>query len=401
MVSAIARDAAGNQTTQFLEVTVDNTPPTISLIAPTAGSVVSGNAVTIAASAFDNIAVAGVQFQSDGINVGFAAGRANVAASANGASVSASSTLNSQFPVSAVIDGDRNGTAWGNGGGWNDATPGSFPDYVEIAFSSTKTIDEVDVFTLQDDFANAVNPIPGQTFTKYGITTFEVRYWNGESWALIPGASVSGNQQVWRQIKFAPVSTPRIRVIVTGAVDDWSRIIEIEAYSAALPAGNAPPCSRVWDTTTVVDGIHALTAIARDEAGNSQTSSVASVFVSNGSGGALSSSFFKRSPVNAASDLSRSATLNWAASNGATSYEYCVDTTNNNSCDTGWTSTAGTSVGIGGLNSSTTYYWQVRARNAAGAIEADNGKWWNFTTLQVNSVNVAAAVNGALARHLK
>src|SRR6476469_6484476 len=42
IVSAIARDAAGNQTTQFLEVTVDNTPPTISLIAPTAGSVVSG-----------------------------------------------------------------------------------------------------------------------------------------------------------------------------------------------------------------------------------------------------------------------------------------------------------------------------------------------------------------------
>jgi hypothetical protein len=32
-----------------------------------------------------------------------------------------------------------------------------------------------------------------------------------------------------------------------------------------------------------------------------------------------------------------------------------------------------------------TYYWQVRAINAGGTVEADNGTWWSFTTTSAPS----------------
>jgi hypothetical protein len=50
--------------------TTDSTPPTVSLTAPSNGATVSGTNVTLSANASDNVAVAGVQFQLDGSNLG-------------------------------------------------------------------------------------------------------------------------------------------------------------------------------------------------------------------------------------------------------------------------------------------------------------------------------------------
>src|SRR5262249_28123429 len=47
----------------------DTTPPTISITAPADGATVSG-VVTVSANASDNIAVAGVQFKLDGVDLG-------------------------------------------------------------------------------------------------------------------------------------------------------------------------------------------------------------------------------------------------------------------------------------------------------------------------------------------
>jgi len=71
-LTAVARDAAGNTTTSAaVVVTVNNadtTAPTVSLIAPPAGTV-SGT-VTVSANATDNVGVVGVQFKLDGANLG-------------------------------------------------------------------------------------------------------------------------------------------------------------------------------------------------------------------------------------------------------------------------------------------------------------------------------------------
>lgn len=102
------------------------------------------------------------------------------------------------------------------------------------------------------------------------------------------------------------------------------------------------------------------------------------------------SAFVKSAPVNGAVNQAANPTLSWGASSSATSYEYCYDTINNNGCDGVWISTGtNTSIGLSGLANSATYYWQVRAINAGGAVQADGGSEWSFTT------SAAAVVPGA------
>lgn len=63
---AIATDTAGNTATSTtISVTVDNTAPTVSLTAPSNGSLLWGTAVALSATATDNIAVSKVDFYRD------------------------------------------------------------------------------------------------------------------------------------------------------------------------------------------------------------------------------------------------------------------------------------------------------------------------------------------------
>jgi uncharacterized membrane protein len=98
--------------------------------------------------------------------------------------------------------------------------------------------------------------------------------------------------------------------------------------------------------------------------------------------GAAPGAFSKSSPANGATSLSTSAMLNWGVSIGATSYEYCIDTSHDNACS-GWTSVgASTSVGLTSLAPSTAYSWQVRANNIGGTTYANGNPttFWSFTT---------------------
>jgi hypothetical protein len=163
----------------------------------------------------------------------------NFAASASGASASASSTYGAGFDPVTVINGDRKGVNWYSGGGWNDATRDSFPDWVQIDFnckrdgetvsSCKQTIDEINVFTLQDNYGSPADPSETMTFTTWGITSFAVQYHDGSTWVTIPNGNVSGNNKVWRKFTFAPVRTYKVRVLVNNALSSYSRITEIEA----------------------------------------------------------------------------------------------------------------------------------------------------------------------------
>lgn len=73
----------------------------------------------------------------------------------------------------------------------------------------------------------------GQSFSLYGVTDFQVHYWTGTEWALVPGGTVAANTQVWRQLLFSPITTTAIRITVTGALDTWTRLTEVEAYTSA------------------------------------------------------------------------------------------------------------------------------------------------------------------------
>ncbi|MDQ3800104.1 MAG: discoidin domain-containing protein [Acidobacteriota bacterium] len=163
--------------------------------------------------------------------------RFNLALASAGAVATGSSTYDqTRFPASSAINGDRAGYGWGSGtGGWADATPGSFPDSLEVTFDTVKKISEINVFTVQDNYNNPVEPTLETTFSLYGITSFDVQYWDSgiANWTTI--SSVSNNNKVWRQFQFPAVTTNAIRIVVNGAVSgsfptNYSRITEVEAW---------------------------------------------------------------------------------------------------------------------------------------------------------------------------
>ena len=149
---------------------------------------------------------------------------------APGGLTSASSQISANYPAVSTINGDRRGLNWNNGGGWNDATVNTHPDWLQIDFNSSKTIDEINVITLQDNPATSAEPTESMTFTLYGLTGYSVQYWNGSAWATVPGGSVSGNNKVWRKFTFSPVTTTKIRVLTSSSPDAHSRLTEVKAW---------------------------------------------------------------------------------------------------------------------------------------------------------------------------
>jgi hypothetical protein len=157
----------------------------------------------------------------------------NVAASANGGTAAASSTVNASFPASNCISGSRDSTkngGWGNGGGWNDGTQNIWPDTFDVTFNATYQINEIDVITLKDQYTVPGVPTLTDTFNSYGIIDFLVQYWDGSSFQTI--ATVTANNNVWRQFLFTPISTNQIRITINMGGQGYSRLVEIEAWTA-------------------------------------------------------------------------------------------------------------------------------------------------------------------------
>ena len=90
------------------------------------------------------------------------------------------------------------------------------------------------------------------------------------------------------------------------------------------------------------------------------------------------------SPANGATNTSTSQTLSWGAVSGATSYDVYFGTT---STPTFMRNQAGTTYNPGTLLSTTTYYWKVIPKNAAG--DALSCSTWSFTTKAPGCLNAS------------
>ncbi len=205
-----------------------------------------------------------------------AGGSIDVALASNGGVASASSTYSAAFPVAAIINGDRAGLNWGNGGGWNDATYNVWPDWVQINFSGPQTIDHVIVYTLQDNYANPVDPPDTLTFSLYGVTAFQVQGWNGSAWVNL-GAAVSGNNLVKRTVNFSAFTTTQIRVNITAALAGYSRLTEVEAWTSTGP----PPSGTTLASSANPSRVGLSVTFTATVTGTNPTGNVA--FTSNGS----------------------------------------------------------------------------------------------------------------------
>jgi len=171
-------------------------------------------------------------------------GGINVALAANGAVASASSS----YPSSANEDdspatannGDRTGKVGSIPSVWNDAAPAnSFPDWLQVDFNGSQSIGEIDVFTIQDNWQNPSEPTESMSFSSYGLTSYEVQYWDGSAWITVPNGSVTGNNKVWRKFTFSPIATNKIKVLTHASGDGYSRINELEAWTASSESSSA------------------------------------------------------------------------------------------------------------------------------------------------------------------
>src|SRR5437660_1483685 len=235
-------------------------------------------------------------------------GGTNVALAANGGVASASSIYSSNFPVTAVNDGDRLGLNWGNGGGWADGTANVWPDWVEIDFNASYPINEIDFFTLQDNYQNPSPPTLNMTFTLYGVTDFEVQYWTGSAWTDVPGGAVTGNNHVWRQFTFANITTAKIRVLINNSLATYSRVTEIEAYKAGANPTPTPTATVPSSPTPIPSPTSTPTPTAVPGGTNV-------ALAANGGVASASSTYSNNFPVRAVNDGDRLG-LNWGNGGG-------------------------------------------------------------------------------------
>ena len=166
--------------------------------------------------------------------------RQNVAASTNGGAATASETNSAPYAPSGAINGDRKlyaNNAWAN-------STATFPQWLQVDFNGSKDIDEVDVFSVQDNAGSPSEPTPTMTFSAYGLTAFQVQYWNGSAWTTVPNGNITGNNLVWKQITFSAITTTKIRVWITGSSDGYSRMTELEAWG--VPTGSSSNSTVQW-----------------------------------------------------------------------------------------------------------------------------------------------------------
>ena len=217
-LTAVARDAAGNQTTSAaIAVTVtntspDTTPPTVSMTAPSSGATVSGT-MKVTASASDNVGVVGVQFKLDGANLG-----AEITVAPYSISWGTTTSSNATHTMTAVAR-DAAG---------NQAT--SAPVLVTVSNSTVQNLSTVSI----------TSPTNSATLSS------------------VVGLSATASDSV---------GVAGVQFRVDGA--NWGNEI------------TSPPYATNWNTNKVSNGSHILTAVERNNAGKLTTSSGVTVQVGN------------------------------------------------------------------------------------------------------------------------
>jgi hypothetical protein len=145
------------------------------------------------------------------------------------------------FEPSFAIDGVLHTTSAG-GNYWRDEH--GLPSYLEVDFHRLRTIDEIDVITIQvPGYETGVDPSESdpKSFSSQGAENFEVKYLVGTEWKTVPNGLIVGNNRAFVKITFLPIAktikTSKIRVYVTksagpGGGDGIARIVELQAWGS-------------------------------------------------------------------------------------------------------------------------------------------------------------------------
>jgi len=302
-LSATARDAAGNQQTATVSVTVanDTTPPTVSLTSPAANTVVTGT-IAIGASASDDVGVVSVQFAVDGVNLGGERTAAPYVVEWN------SGTAPNGVHVLSAAARDAAGnqqTATVSVTVANDATPPTV-SLTSPAANAVVTGTIAFAAVAADDHGVAgvqfavdgINFGAEQTTAPYRASWDSATVPNGAHVLTATARDAAGNQQTATVVVSVAndttppdisLTTPSADAVVTGTIafgalaSDDVGVAGVQFAIDGVNLGSevgADPFATTWNTSTVPNGAHVLTATARDAAGNQRTASV-TVVVAN------------------------------------------------------------------------------------------------------------------------
>jgi hypothetical protein len=323
-ISARARDTAGNTATSSVIVTVQNgvpgdtTPPAVSMSAPANGATVSGT-VTVSAGASDNVAVVGVQFILDGSNLGAEDTSGPYSISWNTTSVAnGSHTLRARArdaagntTTSATITVNVQNQAPGSG----DTAPPSVSISAPVNGAtvantisiSANASDNVGVVGVQFLLKGA-NLGGEDTTSPFTISWNTAGVSNGSYTLSARARDAAGNMQtsagitITVQNQVVSDTTPPTVVMTSpanGSTVSGNVTVSANATDNVAVAGvqfrlngqllgpedNAAPYSLLWNAAGVPAGTHALSATARDAAGNTSTSATVTVTVQNAQAG--------------------------------------------------------------------------------------------------------------------
>src|SRR5271155_1304168 len=299
-LTAVATDTGENSATSaVVKVTVNNsdtTPPTVSITSPANNSTVSG-VVTVNATASDNVAVASVQLQVDGANVGAA---------------DTSSPYTFSWSSNSVSNGSHTLTAVAKDTSGNKATSAgvkvtvsnnseSAPPTVSITspannatVSGVVTVsatasDSAGVASVQLQVDGA-NVGAADTSSPYNFSWSSASVSNGSHTLTAVAKNTSGNKTTSAGVKVTvsnstdttpptvSITSPANSATVSGTVtvaasaSDNVGVASVQFQVDGNNVGSADttsPYNFSWNTANYANGSHALAAIAKDAAGGS------------------------------------------------------------------------------------------------------------------------------------
>ena len=310
-LTAVATDTGGNSATSAgVKVTVNNsdtTPPTVSITSPANNATVSG-VVTVNATASDNVAVASVQLQVDGANVGaedtnspysfswsttsvsngshtltaVAKDSAGNAATSAGVKVTVSNTNSTPPPTVSITSPSNNATVSG---------------VVTVNATASDSAGMASV-QLQVDGAN-VGAADMNSPYSFSWSTTSVS--NGSHTLTAVAKDSSGGTTTSADVKVTvnnsdttpptvSITSPTNNATVSGTVSVSATAsdnvavasVQLQVDGANVGAADtSSPYSFSWSSTSVSNGSHTLTAVAKDSAGNKTTSAGVKVTVNN------------------------------------------------------------------------------------------------------------------------
>src|SRR5947208_661899 len=401
-----SQDASGNLAVSadstLTTIAVDTTAPTISIASPAAAAVVSGT-ITVSATASDNVGVVGVQYKLDGANLSAeqtiapyaiswdTTAATNAAHTLTAVARDAAGNAATSAPVTITVSNLPSVSVSPASVAFGSVTIGTTSAGQNVQVTNTGSVGvSVSSVTSTGPFAISQN---------YCVANGS---WNGVmapgthcdvfvAFAPVVGGNATGTLSISAAAVVYPITLagmgvapadttpPTVSIASPGNGATVSGTVPVSASAAdnvsvvgvqfKLDGTNlgleetSSTYSIAWDTTTVSNGSHALTAVARDAAGNTATSAAVTVTVNNDVTPPVLST------VTASSVGPNAATITWATDAPADSHaEYGLTTGYGSAIPVVSGLVTAHTVTLNSLAAGTLYHYRAKSKDAAGNL---------------------------------